>query len=365
MLFLAAFFFFTALQLVYWLGIFRKLSTYQRPVLDPSFQPSVSVVICARDEAENLRQNLPRFLNQNYRSFEVVVVNDHSQDETAQILLEFRKSFSNLRVIRPQLPTRPGKKEALEVGIRAAQYKHILVSDADCYPCSTSWIKIMTQYLSEKELVLGYSPYLRGEGFLNRFQRYETVYTAIQFFSFALVRMPYMGVGRNMAYLKGFFFRGTGLSLHADLISGDDDLLVNANARAQKTAIVLERAAFVQTSPTSSWRGYYNQKFRHTSAGSRYRPEHQLVLGMQSLSHFSHYAFAVATLMLQSGLWPLILLTYLVRISVVVWVWYGVTRRLGDRDLLVWVPLLDFLFLSYYLLFAPALLTGRSLEQWK
>lgn len=323
------------------------------------------MVICARNEAKNLRKHLPRFLNQNYRSFEILLVDDHSTDDTPKILLEFQKSFSTLRVIRLQHPTRLGKKEALEAGIQAAQFQHILVSDADCYPLTSSWISSVVSYLSENELALGYSPYVRTESWLNRFQRFETVYTAIQYFSFAIFGMPYMGVGRNMAYHKELFLRSGGFQAHVHLPSGDDDLFVNAVARASNTAIVLDRAAFVQTTPTKTWSGYYIQKRRHTSAGSLYRPKHQLVLGLLSLSHFSHYAFSVACLFAQSGLWPLILLTYLVRISVVVWVWDGATRRLGDRDLLPWVPLLDVLFLSYYLILAPALLTGRSLEQWK
>ncbi len=341
------------------------LAPSSRPPVLPSPALPLSVIICAHNEADNLRQNLPHFLGQDYPLFEILVVDDNSDDKTAEVVLSFQKEFPILRLLILDQPTAPGKKEALEAGVRAARFDTLLFSDADCRPRSPHWIAQMAAALgTENEIALGYSPYERRPGWLNRFQRFETIYTAIQYFSFALIGMPYMGVGRNLAYRRELFRCTGGLRSHAHLMSGDDDLFVNRAAKAGKTVPVLHPDAFVLSSPTLSWRGYYHQKFRHNTAGSHYRPLHQAVLGLLSLSHLAHYALGPAAVLL-TGQWQLVLLMYLVRLSVVASVWRSAVRHLGDRDLLPFVPLFDGLFPLYYCLFAPALITGRSLEQWK
>lgn len=358
----------TLLQLLYWAVVFRRLARHPLRESSPAGEgaPGVSVIICVRNEAENLRRHLPRFLNQTYPCFEIVVVDDGSEDGSAEIVLDYQKSFSKLRLVRLKQPSRPGKKEALEEGVRAASFENLLFSDADCRPVSPSWIQYMAEpFESGRDMALGYSPYAFRPGWLNRFQRFETVYTAIQYFSFAICGMPYMGVGRNLAYRRTLFERQNGMQAHRHLISGDDDLFVNQASRSASIAVVLHPYAYTLSKPATSWKGYYNQKFRHNTAGSHYRTTHQLMLGGLSLSHVLHYVAGFA-LALQGGGWLIITgIFYLVRIVVVVWVCKGVLRRLGDRDLFPWIPVLDLLFLIYYFVFAPALITGRSLEQWK
>lgn len=352
-------------QLLFWTGFFARLAFYKAPLVRASGpERGVSVIICARDEAENLRRNLPHFLNQNYRSFEIIVVNDNSSDQTRKVLLEFQAKSPKLRVVNLSSPTLPGKKSAVTLGVRASKYEVLLLSDADCRPQCRNWIRLMQQRLSNRvEIGLGYSPYCKGKGWLNRFIRFEAVYTAVQYLSFALAGFPYMGVGRNLAYTKSLFQRSGGFERHLDVISGDDDLFVNQVAHSQNTTVILERDAFVFSEPKDSLRGYYHQKRRHLSTGRRYRSLHQLLLGAVSASHAGHYLAGL--LLLFSGTCTiLVLLIYLVRIVVVSWLYYRILDKLDDPALGKWIPLLDAAFLLYYFAFAPVLIFG-NVKRWK
>jgi glycosyltransferase involved in cell wall biosynthesis len=360
-IFLAA----TAVQLFYWLFFFVRLAFYRvAPVGAGRPGRGVSVVICAHDEAENLRKNLHHFLNQNYRSFEIIVVNDNSSDETGEVLLEFQRKSPKLRVINAKHSSLPGKKLALTQGIEASHYDVILLSDADCRPAGPDWIFRMQGALrSEVEIGLGYSPYAWRPGWLNRFIRFETIYTATQYLSFALAGYPYMGVGRNLIYTKSVYRRHDGFQRHLDLMSGDDDLFVNQAAHYNNTNIVLEGDAFVYTEPKHTWRGYYYQKRRHLTTGRRYRPFHQLLLGALSASHAAHY-LAGGWLIFSGSQAVLVFLTYLVRMGVVAFLYYRIMRKLDDPSLWKWVPLLDAGYLLYYFSLAPVLITGK-VKQWK
>lgn len=359
-LFLAA----TAVQLFYWLLVFSRLASHRQPLspADREREP-VSIIICARNEAENLRQNLPYFLAQDYPEYELIVVDDNSSDKTCEIILEFQKRSSILRLVSIKADTSSGKKEALTQGIKAARFEILLLSDADCRPASSMWVESMQAALKQPvKIGLGFSPYLRGKGILNAFIRFETVYSAIQYLSFALMGLPYMGVGRNLAYRKSLFFESGGFAAHADLASGDDDLFINQAANRQNTEVILSPLAFVFSIPKSTWGGYYRQKSRHLTTGIRYRFVHQLALGLLSASHFGHYACGIA-LILFHNLDLIVFTNYLARIGVAFVMYALIMRKLQDCSLIRWVLLLDFLYIFYYLAFAPSLF--KTKEPWK
>ncbi len=362
---LAAFGLATLVQILFWGLVFGRLAkhkVWQQPMLCQD-GPLVSVIICARNEAHNLEKNLCHFLNQSYRSFEVIVVNDHSSDNTAQVVLEAMAKWPNLRLVSLMQDTPPGKKAALAKGIEAARGNYLLLSDADCRPASPDWIAAMRAYTNTiSEIGLGFSPYDWREGWLNRFIRYETAYTAVQYMSMALWGMPYMGVGRNLWYNRSLYERAGGFDKHLHIASGDDDLFINAVANRWNTAIVPDRRAFVYSSPKEDLRGYYYQKRRHLSTGRSYKPLHQLVLGGLSASHWLHYAAALGALAVGVPVgW--IVVGWCTRWVLVYYRWSTLLRRLRQGDLLPYVLWLDAGMVLYYVIMAPAL-WFRNKNRW-
>jgi glycosyltransferase involved in cell wall biosynthesis len=221
------------IQFIYYVFIFGRYSFSSIKKQNPTnFNHPVSIIICAKNEADNLNYNLPLFLNQNYPEFELILINDCSIDGTLEVLENFKKSSSiPVKVVNVEANEQfwGSKKYALTLGIKAATHNHLLFSDADCKPKSANWISEMVSHFSDtKHIVLGYGSYKRiKHSFLNKLIRFETLLTAIQYFSYSKLGIPYMGVGRNLAYTKELFFKNNGFVSHMKLRSGDDDLFIN------------------------------------------------------------------------------------------------------------------------------------------
>jgi len=365
----------TLAQLVVWWGIFRKLEigNWQSNIAEPfisNAQPPVSVIICARNEADNLRRFLPKILEQEYPGeWEIVVVDDASEDDTLAVLKLFQEKNPRLHAVRVFEKKHLGKKHALAQGIAAAKFDRFLLTDADCEPASPHWLAHMATVLNEKpatEIVLGYGPMREGKGWLNGWSRFETAHTAIQYFSFALAGMPYMGVGRNLAFKRQAYERVGGFAAHADLPSGDDDLLVNAVANARNTAICLHPEAFMFSESKKTWRDWARQKRRHLSAGHRYRPRHQAMLTLLSLSHTLHFFLLVVLLLAGFGTVSVVLL-YLVRSCSLLFLYGKILPRLREFHLFSRIPIYDTLLAAYYGAFVPlSLIAPRSARSaWK
>ncbi len=275
-------------QLVYLLIFFSGLAFF-KPRYPQTFTQPVSIIICAKNEAENLMRHLPEIFAQQYPQFEVVVVNDCSVDNTADVLKAFALQHTNLKVVHtPEQSKRPyfSKKLAVTLGIKAAAYEHLVFIDADCRPATTNWLQTITApFAFEKiKMILGYSPYEKQKTLLNLLIGYDTWLIGLQYLSFAVRQLPYMGVGRNMAYAKELFFKHKGFASHMHLASGDDDLFVQQAANRHNTAIVPQPQAHTVSQPASSFSEWTFQKLRHLQTAGEYKPLHQLLLGGFSVS---------------------------------------------------------------------------------
>ena len=188
----------------------------------------LSVIICAKNEADNLENNLPEILKQDYSNFEVVLVNDGSSDASLDIMKAFENRHQNIKIVDVKTNEAfwGNKKYALTLGIKASTNDFLIFTDADCKPSSNKWLAhLSSKFSNQKAVILGYGAYAKKPfSLLNQLIRYETVQTALQYFSYANLNMPYMGVGRNMAYRKELFFNNNGFNSHMAIRSGDDDL---------------------------------------------------------------------------------------------------------------------------------------------
>lgn len=350
----ALFSFFLLLQLYYFLFVYRKLKVYKIDDLKENTDfPPLSVIICARNEEANLRMYLSEILEQEYPLYEVIVVNDCSSDESNWVLKEFKQRYKHLRTIdiSENVHTRHGKKFAVTLGVKGAQYEQLILTDADCYPQSNQWLKYMASEFKENiEIVLGYSPYTRLKGLLNKYVRYETFQTAINYLGYALKGNAYMGVGRNLAYTKKLFFKGRGFASHMHIPSGDDDLFVNQNATRSNVAICIHPDAIIWSDPKTTYKAYQQQKKRHFGAGSAYRSKHKFMLTIQALGLILFYLSAILLLILQPHFWPIVVAGYVLRLLVQFIIYIPLMKRFQVRELTVWLPILEivhFVYISY------------------
>lgn len=254
------------------------------------FSRPVSVIICAHNEAVNIRQYLPKVLAQKYPEFEVLVVNDNSTDETEEELKVLSQKCPNLRVVEfSGEKVSKGKKEALLFGIENAQHEHLVFADADCIPSSPFWLECMASQFSKKEIVLGVSPYIFKNNLAGWLTRWETFLTSLQYLSFAKAGMTYMGVGRNLAYSKDVYESSSKMKDHLHIPSGDDDLLISEVACAKNVGLVVKPEAFTYSEAPQTLKEWWRQKRRHLSTSYHYKPKQAFFLGAFGLAQLLFY----------------------------------------------------------------------------
>ncbi len=291
--------------MTYYLVFFSKLAFYSPELKNTNQLPSISVVIAARNEYQQLKNNLPQILNQNYPDFEVIVVNHASIDDTTSLLKELNIKYKNLKVIHIEkdLNFFHGKKFPLSIGIKSAQYDTLLLTDADCQPASQQWITNMaSSFTGNTEVVLGYGPYISQKGLLNKIIRYDTFLVAMQYLSYALAGKPYMGVGRNLSYKKNLFYKNKGFTSHYNISSGDDDLFISSVANKKNTHIELSSESFMYSKPKQTFKEWVTQKKRHLSTGGSYPKKFKLLLGTYGASIILFYIFLVGISIITKGI---------------------------------------------------------------
>ena len=293
----------------YTLYLFSKLTFFKST--QTSFNKPISIIICAKNELENLRSHLPKILEQNYPEFEVIVVNDQSNDGSDIFLKELAKEYKRLVVvaIEQHINKHIGKKFALTLGIKTAKHEHLLLTDADCFPNSKNWAQLMCKNFNAADIVLGYGGYQKKKGFLNKIIRFDTFNVAQQYLSYALVGHAYMGVGRNMAYKKSLFFDNKGFANHIHIPSGDDDLFIQEIATKNNVTIEINTQAHTSSEVIENWKEWSYQKRRHLTTAPLYKTTFKVILALYPYAQFLFWSAIILLFILKAPIvMPVILL---------------------------------------------------------
>jgi len=333
------------IQLLIYIGLFSRLSIRDDSIPEKRPEhPAVSLVIAFKNESPNLSAHLAYWTSQDYPNLEIILVDDHSTDDSVSVIEHGFSENTNLKIYTNQ---GAGKKEALSTGIAAALGTWIITTDADCKPASDSWISEMINARQQSDVIIGYGPYKSGSGFLNKFIRYETWFIAMQYLSLAKVGLPYMGVGRNLAYIKEVFLKQGGFADHAHIKSGDDDLFIAG--LTPDTIVGLNLNSFTYSIPANSLTELIQQKRRHLTTAYSYRLKHKIILIAMFVSQFMFYTSAVG-LCINSTYVSLVSCLFLIRTIVLLWIAQQKMSMLKEWHLWYWAPVLDILLLVYYCL---------------
>lgn len=340
----------TGLQLIVTLFVYGRL-LFHKSSEENQQTPPVTVLIAARNESDNIFDNLPLILEQEYPEFEVIVINHQSTDDSKYILDAYSRKYAHLKIIdiEKNQHLKYGKKLPLTVGIKGAKYEHLLFTDADCRPSSSQWIKSMASSFSEKsKIVLGYGPLEQTNGFLNKVIRYDTTWIALNYFSFAKIGLPYMGVGRNLGYTKDTFNTINGFRSHYALSSGDDDLFVQEAARKRNYTINVEPRSTVRSDASKTWSEWFKQKARHYTTTDKYKVIKKWMLGIYPLSLLLQL-ISFVILLLNLNFFKISVLIFSITL-IIKWLVLGLNfRKLRETKFIAFIPLWDI----FYALLAP------------
>lgn len=354
------------IQTLFYFGLL-SLFSFSKPKKQKGYDIAVSVIVCAKNEAENLKENLPKIINQDYKDFEVVLINDSSSDDSLDIMKDFEAKHKNIKIVdvKSTEPFWGNKKYALTLGIKASKHEFLLFTDADCEPASNQWLKEMVSHFSnETSIILGYGAYKKVKySFLNALIRYETILTAVQYFSFTKLGIPYMGVGRNLAYRKEVFFQHGGFMNHMHLRSGDDDLFINEVANKNNTAICFSEESFTYSEPKKTFKNWIIQKRRHVSTSKYYKPYHKILL---CLIYSSQLLFWVLGAFLLTFLYQWQIVTSIIGFRIILqWITLGFSaRKLGSKDIIFFIPIIEIFLILFQLVIFSANIISKP-RHWK
>lgn len=343
------------------IALYRNSKTKIQPA-----EPAVSIIICARNEATNLQKHIPLICQQKYSNFEVVVVNDASTDNTEFVLRELEKKHSNLRhtTIHQDKKFDHGKKLAMTIGIKASKYDNLVLTDADCAPAGDLWLSGMAEKLQMKPIVLGYGAYKTQKGLLNRIIRFDTFQIAANYMTAARLGMPYMGVGRNLAYQKEIYDKAQGFKKHYHIESGDDDLLVNQMARRKNTATNLNPDCFTYSVPKETFRQWVLQKKRHVGAGAAYRFIHKIFLSFIWALTTATLPLLVIINLTDTNFYVEVLIFTATYLLLLIILWKFTMRKFREKGFLLLIPLFELIINTLPAILLTKKLIKRKQSKW-
>ena len=288
------------IQVIYYLGLYNRIHSHNKAVRKEETHftrelPPLSVILCARNEADNLRKVLPAILEQDYPQFEVIVINDASTDETEDVLGFMEEKYPHLYHSNTPDSARyiSHKKLALTLGIKASKYDWLVFTETNCIPASKDWLKLMARnFTSQTQVVLGYSGYDRTKGWLHKRVAFDTLFQSLRYLGLALAGKPYMGIGRNLAYRKELFFKQKGFSSYLNLQRGEDDLFIS------NTRVETDLNATMRIQPVYRYKDWKEEKVSYMATARFYHGAQRYLLGFETLSRLLFYATCIAGIVL-------------------------------------------------------------------
>ena len=299
---------FLIIQIFYYTLIYNRIARHNKACAKGNVQyseefPPLSIIICARDESDNLLRNLPSILEQDYPNFEVIVVNDGSTDESEEILKLMAARYPQLYHTFTPDGSRylSRKKLALTLGIKASKHDWLVFTEANCKPTSNQWLKLMARnFTSKTDIVLGYSNCQSNKGWTNKRITFNLLFLAMRYMGMALCGKPYMAIGRNMAYRKELFFQQKGFSSHLNLLRGEDDLFVNKVANKSNTRVETDSNATIQMQNYYHPKDWREERMNYLTTARQYKGSQRYLLGFETTTRLLMYLAIVAGIVVSS-----------------------------------------------------------------
>jgi glycosyltransferase involved in cell wall biosynthesis len=353
----------TLIQLIYFWGIFAKLSFYKEKRRNPDLPP-VSVVITASNQYYDLKTNLEFFLQQEYPDFEVLVVIDNSDDQSAELLEELSRQYENLNIVElhQKLNWFSGRKFPLSLGIKSAMNDLILLSEPTCRPENNYWIsEMVSAYLPNTEMVLGFSSFATKSG-INKWLRFTAFYDALFYLSMALSGFPFKGIGRNLSYSRNLFYRNKGFSSHYVISYGDDELFVNKTATKKNTRIKISTNSRVIYNKKLSFVNWLATEKIRLRIRRSFKLHHRILIRGFSLTSFLFYGLLITALLFHAP-WMVITAIFALRFISQIIVFGFAQKRLQEKKLLLLSPVFEILLILLDFLIWISLLFNRN-KKW-
>ncbi|MDR0725688.1 MAG: glycosyltransferase [Prevotellaceae bacterium] len=334
------------MQLYYYLIIFRKVGLKQRKHTTEHTGEPVSIIVCVKDDSLNLSKILPLLLEQNYPEYEVVVVNDNSSDDSEEILKLAQNRYPHLQV-RNLIANNSvhGKSVVLGVGIKAAKYNRVAVTDVACRP-STDWLKSVSTGF-DSEIVMSYTRYIAAGKFVRIANYYESLFRL----GYALNGRPYTASGENESFRKEIFF-AKGFNPMLRKPEKVEQVFFNSAMNKTNTSVALLPEAIVASEKHLSFGNWCFECSLDLFSRRLFRKSARHVKLPEIISKTLFYVSCAAAIIMtisETCLWGSILGVFLLRLIIQIFVFASTQKQLGEKRLLLHTLIWDFYSVAVYL----------------
>jgi len=339
-------------------------------------KPGVSVIVYAQNQGDALLRNLPSLLDSDYPNFEVIVVDDCSNDETQDVLTIMEQRNENIfhTKLTDRVRNMSHRKLALLLGVKAAHYDIILTTKAQCVPVSKSWIsKMVRNFSSGTDFVIGPIAYEGRAGILSRFSQYDLFQRMVNMFGITLSYCAFSGWGDNMAFRKHLLFDNNNQAFHKHLYlhPGEDDLFVNAMAKRNNVAVECGNESMVILQETPLRPAWKKDRQNRAFTSKFYRMAPKFIKGIDYLSRYL-CALAGIALLVWAGMnmsWIVLAVTIvlsLILMAIVSSLTYYTAKALRIHRYLfspivyhLWIPIVDLWYWLKVSIKSKAFYVGR------
>lgn len=267
------------------MGIYRyyfvRLQPFNTATLGNHPENFFTVIIPARNESTHIRACLLSVVNNVYPAhlFEIIVVDDHSEDDTAHKVMELQAIYPQISLLRLQdypdwITTQAYKKKAIELAISKSKGNWMVTTDADG-EVPIHWLGQLDGYIQKNDPVFVAAPvmFYSRKGLLQIFQQLD--FLSLQGITAAAVSAGFHSMcnGANLAYRKDIFWSVGGFTGHEHLASGDDMLLMHRIKERYPNQIgyIFSRDSLVLTEPMDNWGDFFQQRIRWASKAESYK----------------------------------------------------------------------------------------------
>lgn len=325
--------------------------------------PPFTIIVAARNEEAHLPVLLNSLSKLDYPAYKILIALDRCTDNSKNIVRDAMRHNPNIDFLEIKEISSEGwspKKFALNAAIEKADTEWLAFTDADC-EVQPDWLQSFAENCdAETDVIPGVSPYRKYPGILNAFIRYETARTAFMYVQATHLGLPYMAVGRSMAYRKSFFKATDGFEGFREILSGDDDLLVSRKSVGKRTKVTVKSP--VISEPPRKVSTWITQKVRHLSSSRHYAAGRAILPLWLNLCHSIFYLSLGVTVVSGAFAIPLWLILFVRWISGITFMYWR-ARPLVSIDILLAYPLLDVLLFFYHLILLPPAWLGKV--KWK
>lgn len=342
MLILYVFIAIVVVQLFYYLGIFSSFSFSKENENNPKRIP-ISVIVYARNQAEEVKRLLPNLVNQNYHDYELVLVDNASSDETLDIFKEYAQMFSNIRLCRVENNEAfwNNKKYAQTLAIKASKNEYLLFIDAEQNIDNEFWIISMaSNFTFNKTIILGPSQFKKIKGFFNKMIRFDSVITQLHSFAWTNYGYPFSYFSKNIGYKKEEFYKVNGFITHMNNRLGEREFFINEASKSKNTTYTISKNAFVYLEPITKLNEWQTKKKEDEMVLSNLNKATRFKVRLFNTSQILFFLFAITLLILQTE-W--IITTIIIGFRYLIsWIVVGKSlSKFQQKDLIWMFPILE------------------------